>query len=53
MSIALILLGGNLAGGTISLARQGATRFSVVLTGVLAVLAVAGGILWMIPGEGA
>ena len=52
MSVALIILGGILVGGTISLVKQGASRFSIVLTAVLALLALAGGILWMIPGEG-
>ncbi len=53
MSLALLIIGGILVGGTISLIRQGATKFSIVITGVLALLAVAGGILWMLPGEGA
>lgn len=52
MSIALLILGGILVGGTISLIRQRATTFSIVLVGALALLAVAGGILWMFPGEG-
>jgi ABC-type transporter Mla subunit MlaD len=41
-----------LVGGVISLVRQGASRFSIGLVAVLAVLAAAGGILWLIPGEG-
>ena len=53
MSIALIILGGILVGGTITLAKQGATKFSIAVTAVLALLAIAAGILWMIPGEGA
>ena len=52
MSIALFILGGILVGGTISLVKQGATRFSIVVTGLLALLALAAGVLWMIPGEG-
>jgi hypothetical protein len=35
----------------ISLVKQGATRFSIGLVAVLAVLAAAGGVAWMIPGE--
>jgi hypothetical protein len=53
VSVALFILGGLLAGGTVSLVKQGATKFSVVLTGALALLAIAAGILWMFPREGA
>jgi membrane protein DedA with SNARE-associated domain len=53
MSVALLILGGILVGGTISLVKQGATKFSVAVTGILALLAVIAGILWMIPKEGA
>ena len=53
MSIALIALGGILVGGTISLVKQGASRFSIGITGVLALVALAAGILWMLPGENA
>ncbi len=52
--VPILLLGvaGMLVGGVISLVRQGASRFSIGLVAVLAVLAAAGGILWLIPGEG-
>ncbi len=50
--ILLLGLAGMLVGGVISLVRQGASRFSIGLVAVLAVLAAAGGILWLIPGEG-
>ena len=51
--VPILLLGvaGMLVGGVISLIRQGASRFSIGLVAVLAVLAAAGGILWLVPGE--
>jgi membrane protein DedA with SNARE-associated domain len=52
MAIALLALAGLLVGGTISLAKQNASRFSIALVGALALLAVAAGIVWLIPGEG-
>jgi membrane protein DedA with SNARE-associated domain len=51
MAIALFALAGILAGGVISLVKQGATRFSIGLVAVLAVLAAAGGVAWLIPGD--
>ncbi|WBB80039.1 hypothetical protein O7606_01150 [Micromonospora sp. WMMD882] len=45
----LLILGGVLVGGVWSLRRQGASRGAVVVTAVLAVLATAGGVLWLIP----
>jgi hypothetical protein len=51
MAIALFALAGILVGGVISLVKQGATRFSIGLVAVLAVLAAAGGVAWLIPGE--
>ncbi len=51
MAILLFALAGILIGGVISLVRQGATRFSIGLVAVLAVLAAAGGVAWSIPGE--
>ncbi|MFD2763177.1 hypothetical protein [Micromonospora eburnea] len=47
----LLILAGVLVGGTLSLHKQGASRFSVVVTGLLAALATAGGLLWLLPGE--
>ena len=52
MAIVLFALAGILVGGVISLVKQGATRFSIGVVSVLAVLAAAGGIAWSIPGEG-
>jgi hypothetical protein len=52
MAIALFVVGGILVGGVISLVRQGATKFSIGVVAVLAVLAVAGGVAWLIPGDG-
>ncbi|MEU7933903.1 hypothetical protein [Micromonospora echinofusca] len=49
----LLILAGVLVGGVWSLHRQGAPRGAVVVTALLAVLATAAGVLWMLPGEGA
>ena len=51
MAIALFALAGILAGGVISLVKQGATRFSIGLVAVLAALAAAGGVAWLLPGD--
>ncbi|WP_204032496.1 hypothetical protein [Micromonospora qiuiae] len=48
----LLIFAGVLVGGTLSLHRQGAPRGAVVVTGLLAVLATAAGVLWLLPGEG-
>ncbi|SCF41707.1 hypothetical protein [Micromonospora mirobrigensis] len=48
----LLILAGLLVGGAWSLYRQGASRGAVLVTGLLAVLATAGGLLWLLPGEG-
>ncbi|MEV4482278.1 hypothetical protein [Micromonospora coxensis] len=48
----LLILAGVLVGGTWSLHRQGASRGAVVITGLLALLATVGGVLWLLPGEG-
>jgi hypothetical protein len=50
MAIVLFIIGGILAGGVISLIRQGATKFSVGVVAVLAALAIAGGVAWLVPG---
>ncbi|SCE90800.1 hypothetical protein GA0074695_2066 [Micromonospora viridifaciens] len=47
----LLILAGVLVGGTWSLYRQGAPRGAVVIAGLLAALATAGGLLWLLPGE--
>ncbi|AGL15550.1 hypothetical protein [Actinoplanes sp. N902-109] len=49
--VLLLGLAGILVGGVVSLARQGATKFSIGLVAVLALLAAAGGVLWLIPGD--
>ena len=51
MAIVLFALAGILAGGVISLVRQDASKFSIGLVAVLAVLAAAGGVAWLIPGD--
>ncbi|SDT63348.1 hypothetical protein [Actinoplanes derwentensis] len=51
--IATLLFGlaGLLIGGVIQLVKSGATRFSVGVTAVLALLATAGGFAWWPSGE--
>jgi hypothetical protein len=51
MAVVLFLLAGFLVGGVVQLARSGATKFSIGLVGVLAVLAAAGGVAWLLPGK--
>ena len=51
MAIALFALAGLLVGGVVSLIKQGATKFSIGLGAVLALLAAAGGVAWMLPGD--
>ncbi|MEU4678104.1 hypothetical protein [Micromonospora sp. NPDC023737] len=52
LPILMLVLAGVLVGGVWSLHRQGAPRSAVLLTAVLAVLATAGGVLWLLPGAG-
>jgi hypothetical protein len=47
--VLLCAAGGILLGGSWSLRGQGAARAAVVLVAVLGVLAVAAGVLWMLP----
>ena len=49
--VLLLGLAGILVGGVISLVRQGATRFSIGLVAALALLALAGGVAWLLPGD--
>ncbi|MDT0529509.1 hypothetical protein RM555_10970 [Micromonospora sp. DSM 115977] len=49
----LLILAGVLVGGAWSLHKQGAPRGAVVVTALLAALATVGGVLWLLPGEGA
>ena len=51
MAIALFILAGFLAGGVISLVKNGATKFSIGLVAALAALAAAGGVAWLLPGN--
>jgi hypothetical protein len=51
IAILLFALAGILAGGAISLVRQGATKFSIGVVAVLATLAAAGGVAWLLPGD--
>jgi hypothetical protein len=52
MAIILFVVAGILTGGVVSLVRQGATKFSIGLVAVLAALAAAGGVAWLLPGNG-
>jgi hypothetical protein len=52
LPVVLMALAGILVGGAWSLHKQGAARGTVALLGVLAAVALAGGILWLLPGEG-
>jgi hypothetical protein len=51
MAIVLFIVAGFLVGGVVQLIKSGATKFSIALVGVLAALAVAGGITWLLPGD--
>jgi hypothetical protein len=51
LPIALMALAGVLLGGAWSMYRQGAPRGSVGLLAALAVLALVGGVLWLLPGD--
>jgi hypothetical protein len=48
LPVVLFALGGVLVGGAISLRRQGAPAFAVVLLGLFALMAVAAGALRLI-----
>jgi len=52
MAVVLFVVAGFLAGGVYTLVKQGATKVSVGVVAVLAALAAAGGIAWLIPGNG-
>ncbi|MFF5292397.1 hypothetical protein [Paractinoplanes globisporus] len=52
MAIVLFVVAGFLAGGVVQLIKSGATKFSVGLVGLLAALAAAGGVAWLLPGNG-
>ncbi len=51
MAVVLFIVAGFLVGGVIQLIKSGATKFTVGLVGVLAALAAAGGVAWLIPGN--
>ena len=51
IAVGLFILAGFLLGGVIQLVRSGATRFSVGLVALLAALAAAGGVAWLLPGN--
>jgi len=49
MALVLFIVAGFLVGGVVQLVKSGATRFSVGVVGVLAALAAAGGVAWLLP----
>ena len=49
MAVVLFIVAGILVGGTISLVKQGATKITIGVVAVLAALATAGGIAWLVP----
>ncbi|SNT53374.1 hypothetical protein SAMN05421812_108249 [Asanoa hainanensis] len=49
LPILLLALAGILSGGAYSMHKQGAARGGVVFVGLLAALALLGGILWLVP----
>jgi hypothetical protein len=49
MAVVLFIVAGFLVGGVIQLVRSGATKFSVGVVAVLAALAAAGGVAWLLP----
>ncbi|MEU4425219.1 hypothetical protein AB0F81_31750 [Actinoplanes sp. NPDC024001] len=51
ISLVLFALAGILVGGVIQLVKADATKFSIGLTAVLALLATAGGFAWWPSGE--
>lgn len=48
IAVLLFIVAGFLAGGVIQLVKSGATKFSIGLVGVLAALATAGGVAWLL-----
>jgi hypothetical protein len=48
IAVLLFIVAGFLVGGVIQLAKSGATKFSVGVVGVLAALAAAGGVAWLL-----
>jgi hypothetical protein len=48
IAVLLFIVAGFLVGGVIQLAKSGATKFSLGVVGVLAALAVAGGVAWLL-----
>jgi len=52
LPLLLFALAGILVGGAVSLYRQGAARGTTGLVALLAIASLAGGILWLLPGEG-
>jgi hypothetical protein len=47
--VLLLAVAGILCGGVYSLHKQGASRGAVGFVGLLALLALGGGVLWLVP----
>jgi hypothetical protein len=51
MAIVLFIVAGFLVGGAVQLVKSGATKFTIGVVGVLAALATAGAVAWLLPGN--
>ena len=49
MPIVLFGIAGLLVGGLLQLRMNGASKLTLIIMGVLAALAAAGGVLWLLP----
>jgi hypothetical protein len=49
MPVVMFALGGIMLGGAWSLRGQGASKVAVVVVALLGLLAVAGGVAWLLP----
>ncbi|GIG66064.1 hypothetical protein [Phytomonospora endophytica] len=52
LPILLLGLGGLLGGGAYSVHKQGGSKFAIVILVLVALVAVGGGVLWMLPDGG-
>ncbi|HEY1180605.1 MAG TPA: hypothetical protein VGF17_30990 [Phytomonospora sp.] len=52
LPILLLGLGGLLGGGAYSVHKQGGSKFAIVILLLMALVAVGGGVLWLLPDGG-